>query len=68
MGGEEYQPFLLHKGIPEGILEFHVSKFDIDFSWCVVGWKELPNKCTLSEHFYKENVLKQNFFHNSIQY
>ena len=31
--------FSLHKGILEGILEFHICKFDIDLSWCVVVWK-----------------------------
>lgn len=56
----------LHKGILEVILEFHVRKFDIDLSWCVVVWKALPNKCTRSEHFFKENILEQNIFHHSI--
>lgn len=47
----------LQKGIPEGILEFHVSKFRYWLSRCVVVWKELPNKCTRSEHFSSSDLL-----------
>jgi len=50
----------LHKGIPEGILEFHVSKFDIGLSWCAV-WKELPNKWTRSGHFFNRIFWNKTF-------
>lgn len=60
----------LHKDILEGVLEFHVCKFDIDLSWCVVVWNELPNKCTCSEHFFKRIFWNITFsiFRSSIRF